>query len=148
MKAIRNTFVLLAISVAGLTATQAQGPLASWNDTEPKKAVVAFVEKVTKDGSPDFFPPNERIATFDNDGTLWAEQPLYFQFLFATNGRRKTMVRESDGQSDCHGCADGGRGQTFEQSKQGERLTRVHLQYFLQLKPKQNIERSWAYLAI
>src|SRR6476660_3755077 len=47
------------------------------------KAIVAFVEKVTKEGSPDFVPPNERIATFDNDGTLWAEQPMYFQFLFA-----------------------------------------------------------------
>ena len=42
-----------------------------------------FVAKVTKEGSPDFVPPAERIATFDNDGTLWAEQPLYFQLLFA-----------------------------------------------------------------
>ena len=57
--------------------------LPSWNDTALKKAIVAFVEKVTKEGSTDFVLPNERIATFDNDGTLWAEQPLYFQFLFA-----------------------------------------------------------------
>jgi hypothetical protein len=49
----------------------AQDPLSSWNDTAPKTAIVAFVEKVTKEGSPDFVPPNERIATFDNDGTLW-----------------------------------------------------------------------------
>ena len=55
----------------------------SWNDTAPKKAIVAFVEKVTKEGSPDFVPPDERIATFDNDGTLWCEQPMYFQVLFA-----------------------------------------------------------------
>jgi phosphoserine phosphatase len=61
----------------------AQDPFPSWNDTAPKKAITAFVEKVTKDGSADFVPPNERIATFDNDGTLWAEQPMYFQFLFA-----------------------------------------------------------------
>ena len=61
----------------------AQDPLPSWNDTAPKKAVVAFVEKVTKESSLDFVPPAGRIATFDNDGTLWAEQPLYFQFLFA-----------------------------------------------------------------
>jgi len=61
----------------------ADDPLPSWNDTAPKKAIVAFVEKVTKEGSPDFVPPNERIATFDNDGTLWAEQPIYFQFAFA-----------------------------------------------------------------
>lgn len=61
----------------------AQDPLPSWNDTAPKKAITAFVEKVTKEGSADFVPPNERVATFDNDGTLWAEQPIYFQFLFA-----------------------------------------------------------------
>jgi hypothetical protein len=60
----------------------AQDPLPSWNDTGPKKAITAFVERVTKDGSPDFVPPPERIATFDNDGTLWAEQPMYFQALF------------------------------------------------------------------
>jgi haloacid dehalogenase-like hydrolase len=57
--------------------------LPSWNDTATKKAIVAFVERVTKQGSPDFVPEDERIATFDNDGTLWAEQPLYFQVLFA-----------------------------------------------------------------
>ncbi len=57
--------------------------LPSWNDTAPKKAITVFVEKVTKEGSPDFVPPAERIATFDNDGCLWAEQPMYFQLLFA-----------------------------------------------------------------
>jgi phosphoglycolate phosphatase-like HAD superfamily hydrolase len=57
--------------------------LPSWNDTAAKKAIMAFVERVTKQGSPDFVPPAERIATFDNDGTLWAEQPIYFQLAFA-----------------------------------------------------------------
>jgi phosphoserine phosphatase len=57
--------------------------LPSWKDTAPKKAIVAFVEAVTKPGSPDFVPVPERVATFDNDGTLWAEQPMYFQLLFA-----------------------------------------------------------------
>jgi hypothetical protein len=61
----------------------AQDPLPSWNDTAPKKAIVDFVERVTKEGSPDFVKPEDRIATFDNDGTLWAEQPIYFQFQFA-----------------------------------------------------------------
>ncbi len=56
--------------------------LASWNDTAPKQAIVDFVGKVTKPGGPDFVAPAERIAVFDNDGTLWAEQPLYFQFMF------------------------------------------------------------------
>src|SRR5450755_2192551 len=58
-------------------------PLPSWNDTESKKAIMAFVDRVTKQGSPDFVPEVERVATFDNDGTLWAEQPMYFQLLFA-----------------------------------------------------------------
>ena len=55
----------------------------SWNDTASKKNIITFVEQVTREGSPDFVPVPERIATFDNDGTLWAEQPMYFQFLFA-----------------------------------------------------------------
>jgi len=63
--------------------TRADDPLLSWNDTAPKKAIIAFVEKVTKEGSPDFARPEERIAAFDNDGTLWAEKPIYFQFQFA-----------------------------------------------------------------
>ena len=83
MKTIRSTFALLAIVLAGFTTTHAQDPLPSWNDGKTKKSIVAFVEKVTKEGSPDFVPPAERIATFDNDGTLWAEQPMYFQLLFA-----------------------------------------------------------------
>lgn len=56
--------------------------LPSWNDTEQKRAIINFVEKVTTKGSPDFVPVSERIATFDNDGTLWSEQPMYFQFYF------------------------------------------------------------------
>ena len=61
---------------------RAADPLPSWNDTAPKQAIVAFVEKVTKEGSTDFVPPAERIAVFDNDGTLWSEQPMYFQAFF------------------------------------------------------------------
>lgn len=69
----------------------AADPLPSWNDTTPKKAIVTFVERVTREGSPDFVPVAERIATFDNDGTLWAEQPIYFQLLFAID-RVKTLA--------------------------------------------------------
>jgi hypothetical protein len=58
-------------------------PLPSWNDRPAKQAIVAFVHKVTKEGSVDFVPVDERIATFDNDGTLWAEQPVAFQLQFA-----------------------------------------------------------------
>src|SRR6187399_3072766 len=79
---MKTSAVLLLTSVIA-SAGWAADPLPSWNDTASKKAIVAFVEKVTKEGSPDFVPPAERIATFDNDGTLWAEQPMYFQFFFA-----------------------------------------------------------------
>jgi phosphoglycolate phosphatase-like HAD superfamily hydrolase len=65
-----------------IVPSHAQDALPSWNDTAPKKAIIAFVEKVTKKGSPDFVSPNERVATFDNDGTLWCEQPFYFQLAF------------------------------------------------------------------
>jgi hypothetical protein len=73
--------VLLALPA--LAQTGATDPLPSWNDTATKKAIVTFVQRVTREGSPDLVPPAERIATFDNDGTLWAEQPLYFQLAFA-----------------------------------------------------------------
>jgi FMN phosphatase YigB (HAD superfamily) len=64
-------------------APVAQDPLPSWSDTGPKKAIVAFVERVTREGAPDYVPVAERIATFDNDGTLWSEKPVPFQVLFA-----------------------------------------------------------------
>ena len=83
------TFV--AVALGGFTSVHAADVLPSWNDTAPKKAIVAFVEKVTKEGSPDFVPPAERITTFDNDGTLWAEQPIYVQFAF-TRDRVKALV--------------------------------------------------------
>src|SRR5688572_9577997 len=91
MKAIRNIMFPLAFAIA--LPAFAQDPLPSWKDTAPKKAILAFVAKVTKEGSPDFVPPAERIATFDNDGTLWAEQPMYFQFLFVMD-RVKALAPE------------------------------------------------------
>jgi phosphoglycolate phosphatase-like HAD superfamily hydrolase len=66
-------------------------PLASWADGASKKSVVDFVARVTREDSPDYVPPRERIAVFDNDGTLWAEQPIYFQFAFALD-RVKTLA--------------------------------------------------------
>ena len=71
------------------TIAQTTEPLLSWNDGEAKQAIRAFVEKVTTPGSPDFVPPAERIATFDNDGTLWVEQPMYTQLAFALDRIRE-----------------------------------------------------------
>jgi phosphoserine phosphatase len=58
-------------------------PLPSWNEVGSKKAIIDFVTKTTTEGTADFIPVSDRIACFDNDGTLWSEQPLYFQFIFA-----------------------------------------------------------------
>lgn len=80
----RVLFVAAIIGAVAFTSavTRAADPLPSWNDTGPKQAIIAFVENVTAEGSPEFVPPAERIAVFDNDGCLWAEQPMYFQAFF------------------------------------------------------------------
>jgi len=70
------------IALSATIARAADG-LPAWNEGAAKRSIVAFVVAVTKVGGPSFVPPAERIATFDNDGTLWAEQPLYFQMAFA-----------------------------------------------------------------
>lgn len=71
----------------------AQDRLPSWNDGPTKSAITEFVAKVTKEGSPTFVPPDERIATFDNDGTLWCEHPAYFQAIFALD-RVRAMAQD------------------------------------------------------
>ncbi len=68
----------------------AEDPLPSWNEGSTKKAILQFVADVTKEGGEKYVAPAERIATFDNDGTLWCEQPLYFQLAFAID-RIKTL---------------------------------------------------------
>jgi phosphoserine phosphatase len=74
--------VLLSAAAAMAFAAPVVDPLPSWNDTASRRAIVEFVERVTHEGSPNYVPAPERIATFDNDGTLWAEQPMYFQAFF------------------------------------------------------------------
>ena len=85
MKGIISTvFITLGLWAGLVSQAVAQtDPLPSWNDGASKKAIVEFVAKVTKEGGADYVPPAERIAVFDNDGTLWAEQPMYFQLAFA-----------------------------------------------------------------
>ena len=80
----RCLFTIALTCALALTATLARAadPLPSWNDGKTKESITTFVEKVTKEDSPDFVPIPERIATFDNDGTLWSEQPMYVQAFF------------------------------------------------------------------
>jgi phosphoglycolate phosphatase-like HAD superfamily hydrolase len=76
-----NLFFMVAMSVTAAPA--ADDPLPSWNDGPARTAIVRFVGEVTRHGGPDFVPAEERVATFDNDGTLWSEQPYYNQVAFA-----------------------------------------------------------------
>jgi hypothetical protein len=95
MKTTHHRNFLAAALVCALafatTAARAADPLPSWNDGKAKQSIVAFVTKVTTPGSPDFVPLAERIASFDNDGCLWAEQPMYFQAFFIFD-RVKTLA--------------------------------------------------------
>ena len=75
-------FTSILFSLVG-NAVSAQDPLPSWNNTVSKQAILAFVEDVSNSQSPNYVAPEERIVVFDNDGTLWSEQPLYFQLVFA-----------------------------------------------------------------
>src|SRR5512147_3219780 len=92
----RRTFlaVLLALGLASLvphpTLSAPADPLPSWNDGPTKTSIIDFVTAVTKEGGPDYVAPAERIATFDNDGTLWVEQPIYTQFAFAIDRVKAT----------------------------------------------------------
>ena len=78
-------FLIAMTALLAAARAFAADPLPSWNDTAPKRAIVEFVGRVTKVGSADFVPAPERIAVFDNDGTLWSEQPMYFQLAFVAD---------------------------------------------------------------
>jgi phosphoglycolate phosphatase-like HAD superfamily hydrolase len=86
-----GSFLIALVLYAGTASAQASDSLLSWNDGIAKKAITDFVAKVTKVGGPDYVPIPERIAVFDNDGTLWSEQPMYVQMVFAFD-RVKALV--------------------------------------------------------
>ena len=88
---------MLPILSASLRPARAQtDPLPSWNDGATKESITTFVTRVTTQGGPDFVPPAERIATFDNDGTLWCEQPMYVQLAFILD-RVKELAPQNPG---------------------------------------------------
>ena len=90
----RRALVALLAGTLAISAGHARAqsdPLPSWNDGAAKKSITDFVARVTTQGGADFVPPAERIATFDNDGTLWCEQPMYFQ------ARLRARPRQGDG---------------------------------------------------
>jgi phosphoglycolate phosphatase-like HAD superfamily hydrolase len=85
----------LAITVAFLSTglVRAQDPLSSWNEGPAKQAILEFVKATTTQGSPEFVPPEARIATFDQDGTLWVEHPMYSQVVYCLE-RVSALVKE------------------------------------------------------
>jgi phosphoglycolate phosphatase-like HAD superfamily hydrolase len=91
MMARFNALLLIFFTAISTAAAQPADPLPSWNDGVTKKAITDFVTRVTMQGGGDFVPVEQRIATFDNDGTLWTEQPFYFQLAFAFD-RIKAMA--------------------------------------------------------
>ncbi len=96
-RSARIAAVALLVCFGSIVGALAQDdPLASWNDGVAKTAILDFVAKVTKESSADFVKPEERIATFDNDGTLWAEQPAYFQLLFAVEEVQRMAPEHPD----------------------------------------------------
>ncbi len=99
-------FPFLALILTALIATSCAGkadsaqkeasmakmdPLSSWNETATKKSIIDFVTAVTTEGNAKFVPESERIAVFDNDGTLWCEQPLYFEFIYSLDAMKNIL---------------------------------------------------------
>lgn len=93
---VSSNAALLAVWVLGAAAAAQAPVLPSWNDGEAKSRIIDFVHAVTDPRGKDYVAPGDRIATFDNDGTLWAEQPLYFQFLFMLDQVKKAAPRHPE----------------------------------------------------
>ena len=95
-RVLLSSLAMLPVLSASLRSTAAvaqaqRDPLPSWNEGATKTSILDFVGRVTTQGGPLFVPPDQRIATFDNDGTLWIEQPMYVQLAFALD-RVKAML--------------------------------------------------------
>ena len=89
---VKNFFIglsgILLLLSSTVAAVRVADPLPSWNDGNTKQVILAFVAKATTPGSPGFVPPAERIATFDNDGTLWPSHPMYTQLSLCTGSNQ------------------------------------------------------------
>jgi len=95
----RRIVLAVAFFLALAPRAWAADPLPSWNDGGARKAILSFVARVTTESGPDFVPPAERIAVFDNDGTLWSEQPMYVQLAFAIDRVRALAPSHAEWQA-------------------------------------------------
>jgi hypothetical protein len=97
---IRRALLTLAYVLWSALAARSAEPLPSWNDSASRRAIIAFVEKVTDEKGESFVPSSERIAVFDNDGTLWPENPLPFQILFTIDELKRRLPDHPEWKSD------------------------------------------------
>ena len=93
---IRSLVILIVVAGLVVPAQAADDPLASWNDGPAKQAIIAFVNAATDQASPNYVPPGDRIATFDQDGTLYVEHPLYTQGVFALDRVHELAPKHPD----------------------------------------------------
>jgi len=105
----RRVAALLVLAALTATAAENDPPLASWRDSKAKTAITDFVARVTDEKSADFVPPAERVAVFDNDGTLWPENPMPFQLAFALDELKRRLPDEPTWKDDpmVQGALDG-----------------------------------------
>ena len=96
MKVIFSALAILALVAGSSTNAKAQAPLPSWNDGPAKQAIVDFVRTTTEKGGAKFVPPEERIATFDQDGTLWVEHPVYSRAVSSETAPRSAGYAQTD----------------------------------------------------
>jgi phosphoglycolate phosphatase-like HAD superfamily hydrolase len=93
---LTSLILCLTLIFGGLAAAQTVDPLPSWNEGKAKQSIINFVTKVTKADTPDFVPPAERIAVFDNDGTLWTEMPVPFQLAYALDTLKQMAAEKPE----------------------------------------------------
>ncbi len=109
-RVIERVLVLAASLLLVAQAAAQTDPLPSWNDGPAKKAIVEFVQSTTTNGNPKFVPPAERVATFDQDGTLWVEHPMYSQVMYCLD-RVPALVEGEAGAQEGRAVQDGDVGQ-------------------------------------
>ena len=98
LRSVHALLLLIGLLVFGVMPASAEAgtdPLPSWNEGATKQSIIDYVMRVTKQGGPDYVEPKDRLATIDNDGTLWVEKPMYTQFVFAVDEVKRQANRAS-----------------------------------------------------
>src|SRR4051812_15837954 len=100
MEKTMKRFILTGMMIFCANPVHAEGLLGSWNNGPAKRAILDFVRQATQEGTPTYIRPEERIVIFDNDGTLWAEKPMYVEFMFAMDRAKLMAPQHPEWQND------------------------------------------------